>query len=80
MTAVAGWTMAHQAYDAAYPKQPRSGCAGTFRVSTDDDGHGPAWLECDVCRVVVTVPRATLAEESPARPTEQLQTEDEWAF
>ena len=67
-----GWTMAHATYDDAYPKQPRSGCAGTFRV-TDDDGKTPVWLECDGCRMVVTVPQATVrAEAPPPRPTEQL--------
>lgn len=68
----AGWTMAHQTYDAAYPRQPRSGCPGTFRMSADDTGSGPAWLECDGCRMVVTVPRSTVGGDPPPRPTEQL--------
>jgi hypothetical protein len=71
MTA-SGWTMAHATYDDAYPRQPRSGCTGTFRVSPDDTGAGPVWLECDVCRLVVTMPRAAIAGDAPARPTEQL--------
>lgn len=84
---VSGWTMAHATYDDGYPKQPRSGCAGTFRVSDDDSGKGPAWLGCDACGMVITVPRATLTDEPPARPTEQLipdapvsATAGEWPF
>lgn len=72
MTSAGGWTMAHATYDAGYPKLPSSGCAGTFRVSSDDSGRGPVWLECDGCSELVTVPRSAITGEPPPRATEQL--------
>lgn len=66
------YTLAHAAYDDDYPTQPRSGCAGTFRVEADD-GKTPAWLACDACDMVITVGQETVRGESPPRPTEQLR-------
>lgn len=68
---VAEWTMAHAARDAKLPQTFRSGCAGTFRVESND-GKRPAVLVCDECGEVVTVRQSTLRGEPPARPTEKM--------
>lgn len=67
----ADWSMSHRAYDAPAEPAFRSGCDGTFRVS-EDDGKSPAWVECDGCGTVITVPQVLLTARV-AEPTASME-------